>query len=324
MAALGRGGLQVGPYGFGSAALGGLYEAVDEQQAHECLEAAWAAGLRYFDTAPHYGAGLSERRVGQFLASKPSAEWVLSTKVGRIIERVSPADALSEGFAGEEASRRVFDFSRDGIRRSLDASLERLGVDHIDIAYLHDPDDHWQQAIDEGWPALAQLRSEGALTSIGAGMKQAPMLARFVRETDMDVVLLAGRYTLLDQVALTDLLPACVERSTSVAIGGVFNSGVLANPSPDSAYDYGAVPADVLARVRRIATVCERHGVSMAAAAVQFPLAHSAVSTVLLGARSSGELHEDLSLAGAPLPAQLWVELRDEGLLAVDAPVPGG
>jgi D-threo-aldose 1-dehydrogenase len=324
MAALGRGGLQVGPYGFGSAALGGLYEAVDEQQAHECLEAAWAAGLRYFDTAPHYGAGLSERRVGQFLASKPSAEWVLSTKVGRIIERVSPADALSEGFAGEEASRRVFDFSRDGIRRSLDASLERLGVDHIDIAYLHDPDDHWQQAIDEGWPALAQLRSEGALTSIGAGMKQAPMLARFVRETDMDVVLLAGRYTLLDQVALTDLLPACVERSTSVAIGGVFNSGVLANPSPDSAYDYGAVPADVLARVRRIATVCERHGVSMAAAAVQFPLAHSAVSTVLLGARSSVELHEDLSLAGAPLPAQLWVELRDEGLLAVDAPVPGG
>jgi D-threo-aldose 1-dehydrogenase len=312
MAALGRGGLQVGPYGFGSAALGGLYEAVDEQQAHECLEAAWAAGLRYFDTAPHYGAGLSERRVGQFLASKPSAEWVLSTKVGRIIERVSPADALSEGFAGEEASRRVFDFSRDGIRRSLDASLERLG------------DDHWQQAIDEGWPALAQLRSEGALTSIGAGMKQAPMLARFVRETDMDVVLLAGRYTLLDQVALTDLLPACVERSTSVAIGGVFNSGVLANPSPDSAYDYGAVPADVLARVRRIATVCERHGVSMAAAAVQFPLAHSAVSTVLLGARSSVELHEDLSLAGAPLPAQLWVELRDEGLLAVDAPVPGG
>jgi D-threo-aldose 1-dehydrogenase len=324
VAALGRGGLQAGRFSFGGAPLGGLFHPVDERQAEECLEAAWSAGLRYFDTAPHYGAGLSERRIGRFLAGKPSNEWVLSTKVGRLIEPAAAADADHAGFAGEQPSHRVFDFSRDGLVRSLEASLERLGVDHVDIVFLHDPDDHWPQAIDEAWPALAKLRDEGVVTSIGAGMKQSPMLARFVRETDMDVVLLAGRYTLLDQTALADLLPACVERQVSVVLGGVFNSGVLANPSAGSTFEYEAVHSDVLARVRRIADVCSRHEVSMAAAALQFPLAHPSISTVCVGARSAEEVRQNVELAGTSLPTGLWEDLRAEGLLSADAPVPAG
>ncbi|MDQ1486847.1 MAG: D-threo-aldose 1-dehydrogenase, partial [Actinomycetota bacterium] len=288
--ALGRGGLLVGRYGFGGAPIGGLYQAVEEREAEECLAEAWARGLRYFDTAPHYGAGLSERRIGAFLASKPRDEWALSTKVGRLLEPAADDAAASEGFVGEPASRRVFDFSRDGVRRSLDASLKRLGVDRVDIVYLHDPDDHWRQAIDDGWPTLAALRDEGVVTSIGAGMKQTPMLTRFVRETDMDVVLLAGRYSLLDQGALDDLLPACLERSVSVVLGGVFNSGVLANPVAGSTFDYYAAPPDVVARAQHIAEVCGRHGVAVPAAALQFPLAHPAITTVLVGSRNAGEV----------------------------------
>ncbi|MDQ1494757.1 MAG: D-threo-aldose 1-dehydrogenase, partial [Actinomycetota bacterium] len=217
---------------------------------------------------------------------------------------------------------RVFDFSRDGIRRSLDASLARLGVDSVDIVYLHDPDDHWAQAVDEAWPALAELRDDGVIRSIGAGMNQSAMLARFVRETEMDVVLLAGRYTLLDQGALADLLPVCVERSTSVVIGGVFNSGILVNPNPDSMFDYRPVTSEVLERARRLAQVCERHGVPLAAAALQFPLAHPAVATVLVGARNAKEVEQNACLLALPIPRALWDELRGAGLLPENAPTP--
>jgi D-threo-aldose 1-dehydrogenase len=322
---LGRGGLKVGRYGFGGAPIGGLYEAVDEDKARDCLAQAWHDGMRYFDTAPHYGAGTSERLIGSFLAAKPRDEWVLSTKVGRLLERVGehPADdSSSSGFVGETSSRRVFDFSRDGIRRSLDDSLARLGLDHVDMLFLHDPDDHWRQAIDEGFPALAELRDEGMVRSIGAGMKQSEMLTRFVRESDVDVVLLAGRYTLLDQGALDDLLPACLERRTSVVLGGVFNSGVLANPDRNLTYDYGDAPKDVIERARRIADICARHGVDLRAAALQFPLAHRAITTVVIGARSRDEVEQNTQYAGAPIPAPLWDDLRSEGLLRADAPVP--
>jgi D-threo-aldose 1-dehydrogenase len=290
---LGRGGLEVGRFGFGGAPIGGLFEPVDDAQALASLTKAWDVGMRYFDTAPHYGAGTSERRIGSFLAAKPSAEWVLSTKVGRLIEHVdaTPSKSSDAGFVGEVGVRRVFDFSRDGIRRSFDASLQRLGVDHVDVVFLHDPDDHWQQAIDEAWPALAGLRDEGAVRSIGAGMNQSAMLARFVRETDMDVVLLAGRYTLLDQQALDDLLPACLERRTSVVLGGVFNSGILANPDRNLIYDYGQAPSDVVERARRIADVCLQH-------------------------------EQNANYAHAAIPAQLWDDLQTQGLLRLDAPVP--
>jgi D-threo-aldose 1-dehydrogenase len=319
---IGRGGLQVGRQGFGGAPLGGLFASVDHGDAEATLDQAWAEGIRYFDTAPHYGAGLSERRVGAYLADKPRAEWVLSTKVGRVLETVRPEDADNVGFVGESATRRVFDFSRDGIRRSLDASMERLGVDKIDIVYLHDPDDHWQQAIDEGWPALAQLRAEGVVTSVGAGMNHSEMLTRFVQETDMDVILLAGRYTLLDQGALERLLPMCLETTTSIVVGGVFNSGVLVKPSADSWYDYGPVPPAVLERAQRLDAVCARYGIPLPAAALQFPLAHPAVKTIVVGYRSAAEVAENAAWARLPIPAALWDDLRQEGLLRADAPTP--
>lgn len=320
--ALGRGGLRVGRYEFGGAPLGGLFERVDDDQSAACLAQAWAAGMRYFDTAPHYGAGLSERRIGSFLATKERAEWVLSTKVGRLLEPVGEGAAPDDDFVGEPASTRVFDFSRDGIRRSLDASLQRLGVDRIDIVYLHDPDDHWEQAIDEGWPALAQWRADGVVTSIGAGMKQAAMLTRFVRETDIDVVLLAGQYTLLDQEGIIELLPACTERSTSVVLGGVFNSGVLANVSASSTFNYGPATAQIVDRARRLAEVCARFDVPLAAAALQFPLAHPAITTVVIGARSAAEVTQNARLAALSLPAEMWSALRAEGLLPEHVPTP--
>jgi D-threo-aldose 1-dehydrogenase len=321
---LGRGGLQVGRYGFGGAPLGGLFESVSDEQAHDCLAQAWAAGQRYFDTAPHYGAGLSERRIGTFLAEKPSNEWVLSTKVGRLIETTESSEAaISAGFVDESGVRRVFDFSRDGIRRSFEASLTRLGVDHVDILFLHDPDDHWQQAIDEAWPTLAALRDEGVVRSVGAGMNQTAMLTRFVQETDMDVVLLAGRYTLLDQRALDDLLPACVERGTSVVLGGVFNSGLLANPHRNATFDYEPAASDVLDKALQIDEVCARHGVAIAAAALQFPLAHPAITTVVVGARSAREVEENSRFIETPIPEQLWADLLTAGLLRPGTPVPG-
>ncbi len=248
----------------------------------------------------------------------------MSTKVGRLLRNAGEhqTDELSAtGFAGD-ASTRVFDFSPDGIRRSLDESLARLGLDRVDILFLHDPDDHWRQAIDEAMPTLAAMRDEGLVRSIGAGMNQSAMLTRFVQEADVDVVLLAGRYTLLDQRALDDLLPACIERGTSVVLGGVFNSGVLANPDRNPTYDYGQAPRDVIERAARIADICAQHGVDVRAAALQFPLAHRAITTVVIGARSRDEVEQNSQYSGAPIPAQLWDDLRSEGLLRADAPVP--
>ena len=321
--ALGRGGLRVGRYGFGGAPIAGLFDSVSEDQALECMGQAWSAGQRYFDTAPHYGAGLSEHRVGAFLSRKPSNEWVLSTKVGRLLETTSSSTDESAGFVDSPGARRVFDFSRDGIRRSFDASLARLGVDKIDILFLHDPDDHWRQAIDEAWPALAELRDEGVVRSIGAGMNQTAMLTRFVQETDMDVVLLAGRYTLLEQEALDNLLPACLERGTSVVIGGVFNSGLLANPHHQPTFNYQPAAPDVLAKALRIDDVCSRHNVAIAAAALQFPVAHPAVTTVLVGARSAHEVEQNSRFIETPIPDQLWADLLAAGLLRLGTPVPG-
>jgi D-threo-aldose 1-dehydrogenase len=216
----------------------------------------------------------------------------------------------------------VFDYSHDGVLRSVEESLERLGVDRIDILLVHDPDDHERAAIDGAFPALVRLREEGVVGAIGAGMNQAPMLARFVRDHGLDVVLVAGRYTLLDHEALAELLPLCLERRVAVIVGGVMNSGVLADPRPGSAFDYRPAPHAVVDRARRLATICDRHGVPLKAAAVQFPLAHPAVVSLVAGVRRIDHLDEYPALMRHAIPDELWNELRDEGLIPPDAPVP--
>lgn len=309
--------------GFGGASIGGLYEPADRAASLDAIERAWDMGLRYFDTAPFYGYGLSERLLGVALEDRPRNEYVLSTKVGRLLRPVDPTKVTEpDVFVGEFDAEAVFDFTRAGIMRSIEESLERLGLDQIDIALIHDPDDHWRPAIDIAYPTLRQLRDEGVIGAIGVGMIQAPMLARFVREADIDVVLCAGRYTLLDQTALDDLLPACAERNVSVVIGGVFNSGLLADPGPGSRFDYAPASPGRIAQALRLKEVCERHSVPLKAAAVQFPMAHPAVVSVLAGVRRATDLVEFDTLARMNIPAALWAELREEGLIPATAPTP--
>ncbi|MFI6034794.1 aldo/keto reductase [Streptomyces sp. NPDC051315] len=323
MNTLGRSGVQVTGLGLGAAGIANLYTEVDEEQAHEAVAAAWRQGMRYFDTAPHYGLGLSERRLGAALREHPRADYTVSTKVGRRLEpSADGGDDLAHGFAVPATHRRVWDFTADGIRRTLDAALDRLGLDRVDVVYLHDPDDHAEQAFREGYPALEELRAQGVVGAIGAGMNQAEMLTRFVRDTDVDVVLCAGRYTLLDQSALTKLLPAAEERGVSVVIGGAFNSGLLADPKPTATYDYARAPGELIERALRLRAVAERHGTTLRAAALAFCAAHPAVASVLVGARSAAEADDCAEQFRAPVPAALWQELRETGLLPPDAPVP--
>jgi D-threo-aldose 1-dehydrogenase len=310
----------------GCAQLGNLYRAVTDEQATATVHAAWGVGIRYFDTAPHYGLGLSERRLGAALAGLPRDEYVVSTKAGRLLEPVSRGDARDdEGFDVLATHRRVWDFSRDGVLRSLSDSLARLGLDRVDIVYLHDPDEHYREVLDTAYPALEELRGQGVVRAIGAGMNQSAMLAEFARHTDMDLFMLAGRYTLLEQPALDDLLPVCQARSAGIVAAGVFNSGLLANPTPraDAKYNYDDAPPELVKRARRIASVCARHGSSLPAAALAFPLGHRAVLSVCVGARSPAQVEGNAALHRAPPPSELWTELQAEGLLRPDAPVPG-
>jgi D-threo-aldose 1-dehydrogenase len=249
---------------------------------------------------------VSERRLGAFLRTRPRSEAVVCTKVGRLLVPgdVPPGD---EGFHVDTGLVRVRDYSRDGVRRSLEASLARTGLDRFDVVLIHDPDDHWPQALDEAYPALADLRAAGVVDAIGVGMNQCAMLGRFVREADIDVVLVAGRYTLLDRKAGDELLPLCRERGVAVVVGGVFNSGVLAGGAH---FNYAPADAAVRARADALRAVCERHGVPLAAAALAFPRRHPAVTTILVGARSAAEVAEDLRLSTVDLPAALWAELE--------------
>jgi D-threo-aldose 1-dehydrogenase len=325
---IGRTGLDVTRLGFGGASIGGLFTAVRDEDATATVERAWDLGVRTFDVAPLYGLGAAERRMGRALAGKPRDDFVLSTKVGRL---VVPRDSIPPGADVDEQDANyphrdpvglVFDYSGDGVRRSIEASLERLGLDRIDIALIHDPDDHWEAAIDDAYPALARLRDEGVIRAVGAGMNQSAMLARFAREGDFDVFLLAGRYTLLDQEALAELLPLCVQRGVGILIGGAMNSGVLADPRPGSRFNYVTAPDAVVERARRLAAVCARHDVPLRAAAIQFPLAHPAVRSLIAGVRRIDHLDEYPALMRRPIPADLWTELRAEGLIPDEAPVP--
>ncbi|MEU0144685.1 aldo/keto reductase [Streptomyces sp. NPDC006288] len=317
---LGRSAVEITELAFGAAAIGNLFTRVDPGQAAAAVDAAWDEGIRYFDTAPHYGLGLSEHRLGEALRSRPRDAYAVSTKAGRLLEPLTPAETaahrgLSEGFAVPHTHGRRWDFSADGVRRSIEDSLGRLGLDRIDVVYLHDPDDHGEAAFREGYPALEKLRAEGLVGAIGAGMNQTAMLTRFLRETDVDAVLCAGRFTLLDHSALDELLPEALARGRGVVVGGVFNSGLLADPRPGATYDYEAASAPVLHRALRIRAVAEAHGVTLRAAALHYPLAHPAVAGVLVGARSPDEVRDSAAQLRTPVPDELWDDLRAEGLL---------
>jgi D-threo-aldose 1-dehydrogenase len=314
---LGRSGVSVTELSFGGAAIGNLFTAVSDDDAVAAVDAAWDGGIRAFDTAPHYGLGVSERRLGLALRDRPRDSYVISTKVGRILEPAAgtgPSGRDTEGFDVPASLARRWDFSADGVRRSLSESLDRLGLDRVDVAFIHDPDSHQEQALREAYPALEKLRGEGVVGAIGVGMNQWEMLTRFVRETDIDVVLVAGRYTLLDQSAAAELLPAALERGVSVIAAGVFNSGVLAAPGAGATYDYEAASASVIERARRLEAVCESYGVPLRAAAARFPLRHPAVASVLIGARSAAEITDAVTLRSAVIPDELWSALEAGGL----------
>ncbi|MFB7919103.1 aldo/keto reductase [Streptomyces sp. NPDC056061] len=325
MTPLGRSAVQVTELAFGAAGIGNLFTPVTDTEAEQAVHAAWEAGVRYFDTAPHYGLGLSERRLGAALRSRPRSEYVVSTKVGRVLVPTPGAtgDDLANGFAVPATYRRRWDFSAHGVRRSIEDSLRRLGLDRIDVAYLHDPDDHLDRALDEAYPEMARMRDEGTVGAIGVGMNQAAPLARFVRETDLDTVLLAGRYTLLDQDGFTELLPLAADRGVGVVIGGAFNSGLLADPRPGATFDYTTAPLDLLSRALDLKASCERHGVPLRAAALRFPFGHPAVASVLVGLRSAAEARDAAAVLAHPVPDALWAELKERGLLPAHVPTPG-
>ncbi|MFI6819210.1 aldo/keto reductase [Nonomuraea sp. NPDC050328] len=310
--------------GFGGGPLGGLFAPLDDDTAAQALAAAWESGIRYFDTAPHYGIGHSERRIGELLRGRPRADFTLSTKVGRLLIPQDPRGRMDESFAVPATHRRVWDFSRDGVLRSVEDSLTRMGLDRIDVLYLHDAEQHFEAALREGYPALAELRAQGVVGAVGAGMYHPGKLARLVRETDADVVMLSGRYTLLDHTALDELLPACAARGVSVVAASVFNSGLLATdrPAEDARYDYGPATPELLERVSGIADVCAGHGVSVPQAAMAFPLLHPVVAGVVVGMRSEEEVLRNREAFAAPIPAGLWSDLREARLLDERAPVP--
>jgi D-threo-aldose 1-dehydrogenase len=320
---------RLGPLGFGAAALGNLFEPMSDERADATVATAWAGGIRYFDTAPHYGLGLSERRLGRALAATRGArtDLIISTKVGRLIEDGHPPRSdLDSLFAVTSSARRTWDFSADGVRRSLDDSLQRLGLDRVDIALVHDPDDHVDVAVDEAMPALCRLRDEGVVAAVGLGVNDADLAARFVTRSDLDVVLIAGRYTLLDQRAARTLLPACVAGGVAVIAAAPYNSGLLSSerPSAGGRFDYAAAPDAVVARATEIATVCGEHGIELPEAALRFPLQHPAVATVLVGCGTPDEVSENAARVAAAAAREshawdgLWADLRARGLVETE------
>lgn len=313
-------GIAITEIGLGASQFGNMNRETTDEASTAAVNAAWDAGIRYFDTAPHYGLGLSERRLGRSLAGRPRAEYAVSTKVGRDLvptpERAGERD--EHGFHVPATHRRAWNFSRDGILRSLEQSLDRLGLDRVDIVYLHDPDDHWEQASTEGVGALIELRDQGVVGAIGAGMNQTAMMTEFVRRCDIDIVMLAGRYTLLDRSAAADLLPLAHERGVGVVAAAVYNSGLLsrAEVAEGTNFDYLPASAELVANARAIAEVCRAHGVTLPEAAVQFALRQPAVVSVVLGTRTAEQAREGVERYLVDIPDELWAELDDSGLLA--------
>lgn len=313
-----RTGLGITELGLGTSQMGNLGQAITDEDAAATFQTAWDGGIRYFDTAPHYGLGLSEVRVGDLLRPVGRDQFVLSTKVGRLLEPNPGAGEMDdEGFAVPATLRRRWDFSRDGVLRSVEESLARLGLERLDIVHLHDPDDHWEQASSEAVPALVELREQGVINAVGVGMNQSAMLTEFVRRTDVDLVMCANRYTLLEQPASADLLPLAAERGISVVVAGVFNSGLLATPrpAPGAHYDYRPAPPELLDRVNALADICESHGVTLPTAALAFPLRHPAVAGVMIGVRSPQQCAAALAGHATTVPDALWAELAEAGFI---------
>jgi D-threo-aldose 1-dehydrogenase len=334
---LGRTALEVTALGFGAAPIGGFRATIAEAEAQSLLDAAWEGGVRLFDTSPFYGYGRSELRLGHALRQRPRADFVLSTKIGRVMRPLLPGEAPPAGLRANGLPGFVprFDYTYDGVMRSLEHSHLRLGLDRIDVVLIHDIDfwtirdrdvleDRFRTVMEGGYRALHRLREQGVIGAIGCGLNEADMCLRFARAGDFDCMLLAGRYTLLEQGALAEFLPECAARGMSVILGGPFNSGILAGPVTDGApYDYVAAPPAIVAKARRIEAVCQRHGVPLPAAALQFVLANPVVCSVIPGALSRAEVEANIAHLRRPIPAALWQELRAEGLLDPAAPVPG-
>lgn len=321
---LGRSGVTVTRLGLGTAPLGGLFAEVGDEQAVATVRRAWELGLRFFDTAPLYGSGLAERRLGAGLAGRPREAYALATKVGRVlVPRGSAGEpAGQEVYVEDSGLEPVFDFSYEATMRSLESSLARLGAGRIDVVHIHDPDDHYAEALSGAYRALHELRTAGVIGAVSAGMNQSAMLTRFAAEGDFDCFLLAGRYTLLDQSGLADLLPVAAGRGISIIVGGVYNSGLLADPRPGAMFDYAPAPAELVARAQAIGAVCARHGVPLKAAAMQFPFGHPAVACVAIGARSVAEIEENTAMFTHPIPEELWSELKAEKLVPEGVPTP--
>lgn len=325
---IGNTGVTVTRVGLGGAPLARLRTKAADKAAQGAVAAAWKAGVRYFDTAPRYGTGLSEQRLGEALAGLPREEITISTKVGFLLDPAHPKRS------GRGKVDVICDFSRDGVLRSLEESCARLRTDRIDIALIHDPDwapedpdratgDHFREVMEGAYPALDELRAAGTVGAVGLGMNQWPMLLKFARAGDFDCFMLAGRYTLLDQTALPELLPECAERGISVILASVFNSGILATgPSGDATFNYSPAPVEVKERARGLEAVCARHGVALPAAALQFPLAHPVATAAAVGCRNAAELHADLAHAAAEVPAAFWREIGQRELIDPDAPTP--
>lgn len=331
---IGNGGLTFTELGCGTAPLGNLYRAISEDDAQATLEAAWAHGIRTYDTAPQYGYGLSETRVNHFLRGKPRDQYVLSTKVGRLLKAAKPGQGGGVGKWFEVPSRTdVFDYSYDGVWRSLEASLERLGLDHVDILFAHDLDvfTHKSQAalnplldqfITSGYKALMEMRKQGLIKAFGAGVNEWQSCQWLLERGDFDLFLLAGRYTLLEQTALDSFLPLCVKRGVGILVGGPYNSGILATgPKPGAYYNYDPAPPAILEKVGMIERFCQSYGVRLIDAAFQFCLRHPAVVSVIPGGQSKAEADSNLKAATAEIPVGLWADLKAAGLLREDAPV---
>jgi D-threo-aldose 1-dehydrogenase len=327
--------LDLSVLGFGGAPLGNLYTAISEADADATLAAAWDASIRVFDTAPQYGFGLSEERFGRSLSMRPREEFVLSTKVGRLL-RDCPAEEVPQiNFIDTPSRTFHYDYSYDGVMRSHDASLKRLRQDRVDILLVHDVDvfTHGSRAASDervrelfdrgGYRALEELRAAGTVTAIGAGVNEWQVCEKLLGLGDFDCFLLAGRYTLLEQESLDSFLPLCEERDVGIILGGPFNSGILATgPVSEARYNYAPAPSNIVARVTHIEAVCYSHGVKLIEAALQFVLGHPAVRTVIPGANSPKQVRANLALLDARIPPALWSDLKSEGLVRPDAPVP--
>ncbi|MCW4462797.1 aldo/keto reductase [Sphingomonas sp. BT-65] len=330
--------IQLGDLAFGAASIGNLYRAVPDDQAREVVVRAWDAGIRYFDTAPHYGFGLSEKRLGAALAElDPAQTAIVSTKIGRRLDPRPDADlsVARQAFVSPEPYESVFDYSYDAVMRSYEASLKRLRRDRIDILYAHDlgsfahGDAHprlFREFLDGGYRAMRELRDSGAVSAIGLGVNETAVCIEMLGAGEIDLIMLAGRYTLLEQDPLDDLLPLCAEHGVRLVIAGPYNSGILAKGVRHGGaipnFNYEPAPTAIVERVEAIEDICARHGVQLAAAALQFPLAHPQVASVVPGMGSVRQVEDALALMARPIPAALWAELKDTGLIRRDAPVP--